>query len=76
MGFEPTISAVRGRCPKPLDDRSNRKKKIPQGSLEFALLNTEEQRNGGFLYTDAKGSFPLKDPQFLRSSVLRPPPKT
>lgn len=22
MGFEPTIFAVRGRCPKPLDDRS------------------------------------------------------
>jgi hypothetical protein len=28
-GFEPAIFAVRGRCPKPLDDRSRWSHKIP-----------------------------------------------
>lgn len=31
-GFEPSIFAVRGRCPKPLDDRSNRDPFIPDFS--------------------------------------------
>ena len=30
-GFEPAIFAVRGRCPKPLDDRSKRSRMIPHG---------------------------------------------
>ena len=52
-GFEPAIFAVRGRCPKPLDDGGTRGRSIPAELAEsaanvilsFALLRRQKQRS-------------------------------
>ena len=43
-GFEPVIFALRGRCPKPLDERAVFNPSIP--TLEYKLLITFNQYPG------------------------------